>query len=207
MNLKETYNQIAEDWHRDHKEDDWWREGVDKFISLLGNGKTVLDVGCGSGLKSKYLINRGLQITGIDFSEKMIEIAKREIPTGEFLVLDLNEVYKINKLFDGIFMHAVLLHLPKKQIIEKLVKLGEKLSNEGYLYLAVKEKRPQDQEEEIVIENDYGYSYERFFSYFTIEEIEYYLNKAEFKVVFLKVSSFGSTKRIQVIGQKLNLKK
>ncbi len=78
MDLKDTYNKIAEDWHKDHTQDDWWVDGTLKFISLVGVGKEVLDVGCGAGTKSKFLKENGLSVTGIDFSEKMIEIAKRE---------------------------------------------------------------------------------------------------------------------------------
>jgi len=89
MNLKETYDKIAEDWHSDHKKDDWWIEETDKFISYLSKGDLVLDVGCAGGIKSKYLMQKGLNVVGIDFSEKMIEIAKREFPNGEFLVKDL----------------------------------------------------------------------------------------------------------------------
>ena len=33
--LKNTYNKIANDWHEDHKEDMWWREGVDHHSSFL----------------------------------------------------------------------------------------------------------------------------------------------------------------------------
>lgn len=75
MNLKETYNKIADDWFKDHKVDDWWVEGTDQFISLLKPGASVLDVGCGAGLKSKYLSEKGLQVVGIDFSDKFIERA------------------------------------------------------------------------------------------------------------------------------------
>ena len=48
-------------------------------------------------------------------------------------------------------------------------KFKNKLNPNGVLYLAVKEKRKV--EEEIATENDYGYEYERFFSYFTLDEI------------------------------------
>src|SRR5258706_10762297 len=109
MNLKDTYNKIAESWHKDHQTDDWWIEGTDKFISLLKQGDSVLDVGCGGGTKTKYLIGKGLKVLGIDFSENLIEIAKREVPQGTFLVMDINNVDMMQENFNGIFMQAVLL--------------------------------------------------------------------------------------------------
>jgi len=40
-------------------------------------GKTLLDVGCGSGHVSLMLAQKGLKVTGIDFSETMIELANK----------------------------------------------------------------------------------------------------------------------------------
>jgi len=40
------------------------------------------------------------------------------------------------------------------------------------LYIAVREKRPGRVEEEIKNESDYRYPYQRFFSYFTLDEIK-----------------------------------
>jgi len=202
MNLKQTYNRIAEDWHQDHQADDWWVNGTDKFISFLKPGSLVLDVGCASGLKSKYFLENGLQVVGIDFSEKMIEIARRESPAGKFLVLGLEEADKLEYLFDGIFMQAVLLHIPKKEVADDLRKVMEKLKPGGYLYIAIKEKKLQGEEEEIKIESDYGYSYERFFSYFTVAEIESYLRNLGLEIVFSKVDSSENTNWVQVIGRK-----
>lgn len=39
-------------------------------------GKKILDVGCGSGRMSVELAKRGAKLTGIDFSQKMIDMAK-----------------------------------------------------------------------------------------------------------------------------------
>jgi len=172
MNLKEAYNRIAEDWYRDHHQDDWWIEGTDKFISLLKPGANILDVGCGAGVKSNYLIQKGLPVTGIDLSEKMIELAKKHVPNGIFYVQDLYQLANLEKTFDGVFAQAVLLHIPKNRISEVMKLLAAKIKPGGYLYVAVKERRPSEPEEEIVKENDYGYPYERFFSYFTKEEME-----------------------------------
>ncbi|OHA69226.1 MAG: hypothetical protein A3B24_00315 [Candidatus Wildermuthbacteria bacterium RIFCSPLOWO2_01_FULL_48_16] len=202
MNLRETYNRIAEEWHKDHQQEDWWVEGTDKFISFLKPGDSVLDVGCGGGTKYAYLVKKGLRVVGIDFSEKMIEIAKREVPEGTFLVLDLGDVDKLDYLFDGIFMQAALLHVPKKEVIGKLEKLTKKLKVGGYLYVGVKERKPEGVEEEIKTEDDYGYPYERFFSYFTTDEVESYLRKAGLEVVSSEIKPSGNTNWIQVIGRK-----
>ncbi len=58
MDLKSTYNKIAKDWMEDHHGDTWWINGIDKFISLLQPGDSILDVSCGAGEKSKYFTNR-----------------------------------------------------------------------------------------------------------------------------------------------------
>ncbi|HBB36921.1 MAG: hypothetical protein UX02_C0002G0134 [Candidatus Moranbacteria bacterium GW2011_GWC1_45_18] len=202
MDLKDTYNKIAKDWHKDHQKDEWWVVGTDKFVSLLAENDLVLDVGCGAGTKSKYLIGKGLEVVGIDFSKEMIKIAKKEVPAGRFMVLDLDDIENLKETFDGIFMQAVLLHIPKKKIIPVLEKVAKKLKKGGYLYIAVKEKRKNGQEEEVVLENDYGYEYERFFSYFSKDEIIGYMKEIGLKIVHEAVTDLGNTNWIQVIGKK-----
>ncbi len=204
--LKDTYNKIAEDWHKDHQSDDWWQEGTDKFISYLKEGSSVLDVGCGGGNKSKYLTDRGLDILGIDFSENMINISSREVPSARFQVLDIHDMDTLDKNFNGIFMQAVLLHIPKKEVADVLQKAVRKLHPGGYLYVAVKEKIEGGVDEEVKSDNDYGYAYERFFSYFTIDELREYFQSAGLEVVYEDVKPPSRTARksnwVQVIGKK-----
>ncbi|MEK7614069.1 MAG: class I SAM-dependent methyltransferase [Patescibacteria group bacterium] len=201
MDLKETYNKIAEDWNIDHKNDDWWVKGTDKFISLLKPGSTILDVGCGSGDKSSYFIKREFQVTGIDFSEGMIDIARREVPGGEFFVFDMRDAGKLEKNFDAVFIQAALLHIPKKEAESVVRGFVDKLNKGGLLYIAVKEIRPGKPEEEIRTENDYGYDYKRFFSYFTLDEIKVILKNSKLSVVYENVSISGNTRWIQVVGK------
>ncbi len=59
MDLKETYNRIAKDWMKDHHQDNWWIEGTDKYLSFLKPGASILDVGCGAGVKSKNITISG----------------------------------------------------------------------------------------------------------------------------------------------------
>ena len=202
MDLKSTYNRIAEDWFKDHHGDTWWVEGTDKFISFLKPGALVLDVGCGAGVKSKYLLDKGLKIIGIDFSEKMIDIARREVLGATFHVMDIKDLNGLNENFDGILAQAVLLHISKTEVGDVVKGLRDKLVDGGYLYIAVKQKREDGKEEEILKEENYGYKYERFFSYFTLPEIQKHVANAGMAMCYENVALFGHTTWIQVICRK-----
>ena len=47
-----------------------------KFVSTLDKGSSILDLGCGTGRISRFLASMDYELTGVDFSEPTIEIAK-----------------------------------------------------------------------------------------------------------------------------------
>jgi cyclopropane fatty-acyl-phospholipid synthase-like methyltransferase len=179
-----------------------WIEGTDHFCSILKKGNQVLDVGCGAGVKSRYLSKKGLDVTGIDFSEKLIEIAKKESSGIEFIVMDMKDVRDLNRQFDGIFAQASLLHIPKNEIADVLGISVSALKSNGYIYVAVKGKYPDGPEEAVLKESDYGYDYERFFSYFTMDELKSYFNDLKLEIVYENHKVFGKTDWLQIIGKK-----
>lgn len=201
MDLKSTYNKIAKDWSLDHKTDTWWIEGTDKYISLLPKGASILDIGCGSGEKSKYLTEKRFHVTGIDFSEEMIKIAKELEPKANFFVQDIMNTINLNQKFDGVFAQAVLLHVPKKNVAAVLENFICLLKPGGYLYIAVKERKNGNPEEEIKKESDYGYEYERFFSYFETGELKRLFLNMNLKILYETVTKSGNTNWIQIIGK------
>ena len=187
--LKDTYDRIAEDWANDHQFDDWWLEGTTRFASLLPRGARVLDAGCGSGQKTKFLEERGARVLGIDFSAKLLEIARRTAPDADFRLLDLRDVGTLAEEFDGVFAQASLLHIPKAEAGAVIAGMASRLKPQGHLYIAVKAQRPGHPDEEIVTENDYGYDYERFFSYYTLDELRNYVEESALSVVHAEVTS------------------
>ncbi len=44
----------------------------------------VVDLGCGSGLWARHLVDAGYDVTGVDISPDMIQIARQRVPEGEF---------------------------------------------------------------------------------------------------------------------------
>lgn len=199
--LKNTYNRIATDWVNDHVGDSWWVEGTDAFLSLLPKGASILDIGCAGGYKAKYMTDKGFKVEGIDFSEEMIKEAKERFPDLHFEVFDIYDLDKYNKKFDAIFIQAVLLHIPKKRIMEVLEKIKSKLNDGGLLHVALKEVRDNKIEEEVKKENDYGYEYERFFSYYTLDELRKYFSNLELEVVSEIIVNSGKSNWINIIGK------
>ncbi len=202
MNLKDTYNKIAEAWVTDHNADTWWQEGTDAFLKIIPVGCSVLDVGCGGGIKSKYIAEREFKVTGIDFSEKMIEIAQRENPNLDFAVVDVYNIDQYPKTFDAIFAQAVLLHIPKKDVMEVLQKMVNRLNFGGFLYLGVKAVKDDGVEEKVVTEDDYGYAYDRFFSFFTLSELKNYFRQLELDIVWEGEVGSGRANWVQIVGKK-----
>ena len=204
MNLEETYDRIAEDWHRDHASDEWWQSGTYEFIKRLPEGASVLDVGCGSGVKSEYLIAHGLRVVGIDLSKNMIDIAKREVPEGDFRHLSMTELDMIPELFAGVFAQASLLHIPRAHAGQVVQKMVGRTKADGLVYIAVKELQEGRPEEAVERENDYGYDYERFFSYYRMTDLEKSLADADLKMVWQSRNPHpnGKTAWLQIVGQK-----
>jgi ubiquinone/menaquinone biosynthesis C-methylase UbiE len=76
-------------------------------------GYSVLSLGCGSGLDSQYLKEQGtVRSVGVDISEKLIEIAKRDHPDCEFHVMDMEqlsfEVNTFDLVYSSLAMHYLI---------------------------------------------------------------------------------------------------
>ena len=68
---------------------------MSQFLQIVGDvsGLTVLDAGCGEGYLSRILMHRGAQVTGIDISPRLVEMARTKDPTGNitYQVADLSQ--------------------------------------------------------------------------------------------------------------------
>jgi len=56
---------------------------------LAGSGirdGLVVDLGCGSGLLARELVDAGYRVLGIDISEAMVELSRKRVPEAEFRV-------------------------------------------------------------------------------------------------------------------------
>jgi SAM-dependent methyltransferase len=67
-------------------------KGTDQEVSFLVDhlglepGMRVLDVGCGPGRHARALAARGLEVIGVDISQRFVELAARDAPPGASFV-------------------------------------------------------------------------------------------------------------------------
>ena len=116
--VAEVYNKYGKYYHESRKSTSGrlYNEYIDipATLSLLPNdlkGLKILDAGCGSGIYSQILAKKGAGIAGIDISEKMIEIAKKETPPFlpiKYYVGSLSSLPFQGDLFDYIICTYVL---------------------------------------------------------------------------------------------------
>jgi len=81
--VKKEWNDAAESWvDFVRRGKDYYRDGLNNpaTFKLIGDvrGRLVLDLACGEGYNTRILARKGAKVTGIDFSEKLIELAKQE---------------------------------------------------------------------------------------------------------------------------------
>jgi 2-polyprenyl-3-methyl-5-hydroxy-6-metoxy-1,4-benzoquinol methylase len=73
--------------------------------------RSVLEVGCGSGVLAEMLIGSGMSYTGFDFSPVAVEKAKTRNPAQRFFVGDATDTSVYDVPYDGIVCCEVLEHL------------------------------------------------------------------------------------------------
>jgi 8-oxo-dGTP diphosphatase len=78
-------------------------EEATKFIKLLPAQAKIIDIGCGPGRDAKVFSNHGFDLIGIDFSSKMIEAARKNVPHSTFLVMDIETLVFPPESFDGVW--------------------------------------------------------------------------------------------------------
>ncbi|MGE4232442.1 MAG: class I SAM-dependent methyltransferase [Bacteriovoracia bacterium] len=135
----------------DEQEESWWNQNADlinriwglpdaiceiarkPYLSRIrtvfhgGNpNKTlqVLEVACGAGWPGQILCDEKTKVTGVDFSQKQIELAqKRAKLFGKerlctYRLAKIEELSTLYSQYDGVFIHCALHHLSHKELVE-----------------------------------------------------------------------------------------
>ena len=116
--VEQGYNKIAVDYYS-HRNLSKFNSELGKFVSLLSENPHVLDLGCGAGIPTaKFLTEKGIRVTGIDLSETMLNLARKNVPSADFIQMDMNDLKFNENTFDGIISVYALFHVPREKHFE-----------------------------------------------------------------------------------------
>jgi len=113
-------------------------EGVIKSIRSDFSPRTVLDFGCGVGRLLIPFARRGLAVSGVDISEKMLEITRSNLAARGFQPREL--VTTVEQLpegsqYDLVHSFIAIQHVPRKLGIQIFSRLLDRVADNGMAVL------------------------------------------------------------------------
>jgi 2-polyprenyl-3-methyl-5-hydroxy-6-metoxy-1,4-benzoquinol methylase len=108
---------------------------------VINEGMRAMDIGCSIGIEAMYLAKQGLEVTGLDFVPKTIEIAKKIAKLTEanvnFICDDIIEMdlRPYEGKFDLVIDQGCFHHIPVNERSNYAERIYSLLSNDGLFFL------------------------------------------------------------------------
>lgn len=98
------------------------RAGMYKAAGALGRGKKALEIGCGIGIFTSLLARSGAEITAVDLSPDLAELARARnpAPNVDYRVMNVEELAFPENAFDCVYGSSVLHHLNLAKALPEL---------------------------------------------------------------------------------------
>ncbi|WP_031008035.1 class I SAM-dependent methyltransferase [Streptomyces sp. NRRL F-5727] len=142
--VRDSYDRVADTYAEmvrttgmgDIRVHPWLKASVDAFADSVGGLGPVLDVGCGPGTVTGYLAERGLDVSGVDLSPRMVGNARRLYPDCRFEVASATELALGEATLGGVLGWWSLFNLPRDVLPQVLAHFARALKPGGFLLTA-----------------------------------------------------------------------
>lgn len=142
--VRESYDRVADNYVDmvattglgDIRTQPWLKAAMDVFADAVSGSGPVLDVGCGPGTVTAYLADRGVDVSGVDLSPRMIEHARRLHPGCTFSVASSTELDLPEASLAGVLGWWSLFNLPRDVLAQVLSSFARALKPGGQLIIA-----------------------------------------------------------------------
>ncbi|MBE7190034.1 class I SAM-dependent methyltransferase [Jatrophihabitans endophyticus] len=134
--VRSSYDAVADNYVRMVGDPGpWLRAALDAFAEQVRDVGPVLDAGCGPGWISGHLRDRGVDVSGIDLSPRMVEHARRRHPDIAFRVASVTEVEPEPESLGGVLGWWSWFNLPRETLPAVVAAMARALRPDGQLMI------------------------------------------------------------------------
>lgn len=118
-----------------------------EVLARLGEGSSVLELGCGSGPAAEAL-SAGRRYMGVDLSRVQLAIARERVPNATFIRADFTTLAFRPASFDSVVAFYVFMHVPRNELAPTFERIFDWLRPGGRLMLTLGTIDAEDRVEE-----------------------------------------------------------
>ncbi|ACI55765.1 Methyltransferase type 11 [Rhizobium leguminosarum bv. trifolii WSM2304] len=112
------------------------KQQLDAFLAGIAPGGAILELGCGGGQDSAYMLSQGFDVTPTDGSAELARQA--EVLIGRPVKVMLFQELDADSAFDGVWAHASLLHVSRVELPDVFARIRRALRTGGLLQASFK---------------------------------------------------------------------
>jgi ubiquinone/menaquinone biosynthesis C-methylase UbiE len=113
--VRKGYNAIADRYLASRSEDSADVRLLQELENRLAPGAKILDAGCGAGVPVTRRLSESFSVTGVDFSEAQIRLARQLVPRAHFVLQDITRLSFPGDSFDAICSYYAIIHIPRRE--------------------------------------------------------------------------------------------
>ena len=115
--VEQGYDLVAQDhhdWAQVTRADERARYTA-LVVDALSPGAVILDLGCGSGVPTTRALAQHFRVTGVDISQRQIELGRQNVPEAQFLQADATQLELSPHSLDAVVAFYSIIHVPRSE--------------------------------------------------------------------------------------------
>jgi len=136
-----VFDKAAQVYQEKYMDVSAYAESLNLFSSELPKKGTVLELACGPGNVTRYLMEKrsDLQVLATDLAPSMLKLARTNVPDVQFDLLDCRAIGQLEEVFDGILCAFGFPYLSKEEALQFIADATNRLNKNGLLYISTME--------------------------------------------------------------------
>jgi len=198
--VKKGYNKIVEGYLATRTEDSEDVQLLWELVQRLPKGAKILDAGCGAGVPMTKFLTQFFEVTGVDFAENQIQLARKLVPQARFFCQDMTKLTFPDHSFNAICSYYAIIHIPRQEHRKLLLNFHRMLKPSGFVLLCMGAN-------DITDDTDENYCGARmYWSHYDADTNIKMIKECGFKVIWSKIvvdSTYPKAKHLFVLAQKI----